>query len=112
MRHSEQLSHVLRDVVARFLVQSVEFRAGTLVTITRAAVRRNGHVATIFLSVLPEENGPSVLNDLTPHLYELQGHVNNALGRRHAPRIRLALDPLADAPGQDDRSDRPTGVSP
>mgnify|MGYP001598952865 CR=1 FL=1 len=111
MRHHEQLSHILRDVVAQFLAQSVEFRAGTLVTVTHAVVRTDGHAATIFLSVLPEEHGPSVLNDLIPHLYELQGHVNNALGRRRTPHIHLALDPLAGVSGQDDRSDRPAGVS-
>lgn len=92
-RRAEQLTHALRDIAARFLLQEVEFGRGTLVTVTRAEITGSGHSATIFLSVLPEKYGTRVLRTVTKHLYDLQGRVNTSLGRRSAPRIRLALDP-------------------
>lgn len=93
MKRSEQLAHALRDLVAQFLTTDVEFGPGTLVTVTRAEVTHDGGAATIFISALPEAYGTTALQLITSHLYELQGRVNLSLGRRHSPRLRLAIDP-------------------
>lgn len=92
-RRPDQLAHALRDLVGRFLTETIEFPAGTLVTVTRADFAAHGGRATVHLSVLPPERGPAVLALLRPHLYALQGRANTALGRRHVPRLRLALEP-------------------
>ena len=92
-RRQEQLAHALRDIVAQFLSQIVEFEHDVLVTVTRTEVTSDGRSATIFISALPETYGESALHAITPHLYDLQGRVNASLGRRSSPRIQFALDP-------------------
>lgn len=92
-RRTEQLAHALRDLVGAYLARSLEFPAGVLVTVTRASVSGNRRVATIFVSVYPPAEAPQALDALTQHLFEIQGEVNRAIGRRPAPRIRFAADP-------------------
>jgi ribosome-binding factor A len=94
-RRQEQLAHALRDIVAQFISQIVEFEHGVLVTVTRAEVASDGRLATIFISAIPETYGASALHAITPHLYDLQGQVNASLGRRNSPRIQLTLDPAS-----------------
>lgn len=112
MRRREQLVHLLRDVVARFFSETVEFKSGTFVTVTRVAMAKNGHAATLFISVLPGRQGAAALKTLTPYLYELQGHVNTVLGRRNSPRIRFALEPAGIGPASSDRAADPDTAAP
>ncbi len=92
MRRPDQLAHALRDAVATFVAEELEFPDGVLVTVTRAAVSGNKRSATLFISVYPDDRADDALTRLTARLYDLQGHVNDALGYRRAPRIRFALD--------------------
>lgn len=92
MHRAEQLAHELRDLVAVYLKEQVEFPTGALVTVTRAHVPAGKGTATVYLSVLPPELGPAVLASVRPHLYDLQGHANHSLRRHHPPRLTLALE--------------------
>ena len=97
-RRPEQLAQELRDQVGALLQQHIEFPGGTLVTVTRAEVTADGHSATAYLSVLPPERGPSVLELLQLHLYELQGTLYQRLDRHPGPKIRFALEPGSPVP--------------
>ncbi|TSC71734.1 MAG: hypothetical protein G01um101438_936 [Parcubacteria group bacterium Gr01-1014_38] len=97
-RRPEQLAQELRDQVGALLQQHIEFPEGTLVTVTRAEVTADGHSATVYLSVLPPERGPSALELLQLPLYELQGTLYKRLDRHPGPRIRFALEPSVSCP--------------
>lgn len=97
-RRPEQLAQELRDLVATVLTEQIEFPEGVFVTVTRAEVAGNRRSATVYVSVLPPEQGPRVLTFLRPRLYEIQGAVYERLDRHPGPRIRLALDPGTPSP--------------
>lgn len=92
MRRPEQLAHELRDQVGALLVERVEFPEGTIVTVSRTVVTADGRSATVVLSVLPPERGPSVLALLDAQLYDLQGALYERLDRHPGPRVRFALE--------------------
>lgn len=91
-RRPDQLSHALRDLTAAYVREHAEFPAGVFVTVTRAYIPARGNAATVYLSVLPRERGAEALALVQPHLYDLQGAINAALGRRRSPRVSLALE--------------------
>lgn len=92
-RRMEQLAHELRDIVGRALPRTVEFPEGILVTVTRATVSKNARSATIFLSVLPTEQGSHALMLIERAGYALQGTVNKTSTRHHAPHLSFQLEP-------------------
>lgn len=91
-RRPEQLAHALRDAVATFVAEELEFPDGVLVTVTRALVSGDERSATLFVSIYPDAQSDDALARLSAQLYDLQGRVNETLGHRRAPRIRFARD--------------------
>ena len=102
-RRTDQLAQEIRDDVGKFLKSEIEFPADTFVTVTRVEVSKNRRAAKVYLSSLPETSGLRALKTVRQRLYALQGAVNESLGRRHAPRLTLALDRM---PRELERLDR------
>lgn len=93
-RRVEQVENLLREVVAGILLRDFPSPAGTMVTITRAAVSPDLFHATIYISVLAQDavGEGQVLEDLTRAAGEIQFTLNRKLRMRPVPRITFALD--------------------
>lgn len=81
---------VLR-VFGQVLQTEADVPAGVLVTVTAAVATRNLRAATVWLSVLPTDQGATVLAALQAQLYHLQGAFNRRIALQPLPRLRLAL---------------------
>ena len=91
----EKVHKEIMRVFGQVLQAEADLPPDMLVTVTRAAASRNLRTSTVWLSVLPAEQGETVLTALQGQLYDLQGSFNRRVALRPLPRLRLALDPAA-----------------
>ncbi len=87
-----KLNALLRDVVAKVILEEADIDDSPLVTVVRADVSPTLEHATVWISVLPIDRGPVVLDYLKQHIYHLQQMINQELAMRPVPKIRFEID--------------------
>src|SRR5687768_11690177 len=92
MTRPEQLPEYLRVIVAMFIQREADLPPGTLVTVTRVEVSPHRRNATVWVSILPDEQTDMVLKRLREILYDLQGEVNKQVQSLPVPRIHFRVD--------------------
>lgn len=91
--HAAQVASVIHRSVQELLARGLnDPRIRGMISITQVKVTDNMSEATVYVSVLPEENGSTVLKGLRSATGHIRGHVGRALRCRRIPRIHFRLD--------------------
>lgn len=85
----QRVNQLIKKELSKILLKEVDFPQGTLVTVTRVETLSNLQEAKVFISVMPEEKNPKVLEILNKLIYELQQKLNRRLKMRPTPKIRF-----------------------
>jgi ribosome-binding factor A len=93
-RRIEQLSNLIREIVAGILVENFTPPVGALVTVIRAVISDDLQYARIFVSVLGggEDAEATALGELTRRSGAIQRRLNQKLRMRPVPKITFSID--------------------
>ena len=93
-RRVEQISILIREVIARILVEDFVPPAGAMVTVTRVVPSEDLQYAGIYISVLGggETVEGAALTTLKRETGAIQHRLNRALRMRPVPKIHFAID--------------------
>lgn len=84
-----RVNQLIRRELSQILLKEIDFPEGALVTITRVETSRDLHQSKVYLSVMPEQKAPAVLETTNKIIYFLQQKLNKRLKMRPIPRIRF-----------------------
>ena len=87
---SEKIAARISEIAAQYF--ETESNRQSLITVTRTELSPDGHRATIFLSVLPEDQSESVFSFARRSRSELREFVMKRLPIPHIPTLDVALD--------------------
>ena len=90
MFRNERLTSLIQLRSAEFF--RTEVAPGTLVTVNDVVLEQNGHLATIFISVLPETSEGSVIKILEKSTGRLKTYVHEHAQIGHLPDFQIKLD--------------------
>ena len=88
----EQLSSLIQKELGELIVRRIEFRPGSLTTISEVEVSADFRKATVWVSVIPGEAGEGALEILKKARGFLQHELDEEVRVRILPRIEFALD--------------------
>ncbi|MEX2033453.1 MAG: 30S ribosome-binding factor RbfA [Candidatus Colwellbacteria bacterium] len=88
----EQLSSLIQKKLGELIIRHIEFRPGSLATISEVEVSADFKKATVWVSVIPGEAGEEALEILKKARGFLQYHLGEEIRARVIPRIEFALD--------------------
>lgn len=91
-RRLEQMNSLLQERIGNFLLSHFETPPGVLVTITRVETAPDLRSAKVYLSVLPENNRGSILEDLRKVRPELHQSLYRDLETHSIPLVRFMID--------------------
>ncbi|OIP78076.1 MAG: ribosome-binding factor A [Candidatus Portnoybacteria bacterium CG_4_8_14_3_um_filter_44_10] len=92
MYRIEKVNSLLTEEVAKILLKELEFPRGVLVSVTHAEATPDMREAKIFISVLPFEKHPRILEILGKNIYWIQQILNKRLVMRPMPKIIFKID--------------------
>lgn len=95
-RRVDQLNSLIQQQVAEIIRRELEFPIDTLVTISKARVSDDAESAKLWVSVLPSDQGPGVLETLNRRIGDVQHLLNKRLVMKFVPKIMFTLDTQAD----------------
>lgn len=87
----QRVNALLCEQVGKVLLAELR-GGGGLLTVTRAEASPTLEHATIYISVLPEQQSRSVLAKIRQQIYFLQQDLNKRLNLRVVPKVRFELD--------------------
>lgn len=90
-----KVNELIKQQVAKIILEDVNFPAGTLVTVVGADVSVDLRYANILISVYPLEAKEEVLKTLDENIYDMQQVINKKLSMRPVPKIRFRVDESA-----------------
>ena len=90
-RRIAQLSVLLKEEVSKIVDRELEFTEGSLVTLTRMVISKDGRYATIFFSVLGAKDS-AIVAIFEKNIYPIQQMLNRAIPIRPVPQIRFLPD--------------------
>lgn len=82
-----QVNQLLKKELSKIILKEMEFPRNVLVTLTKVESIPNLQEARAYISVLPEKEGPKIIDILNKRIYHLQQILNKRLKMRPAPRI-------------------------
>lgn len=88
----EQVNKNIQRVFGAIVAAEADLPGEVLVTVTGVETTRNLYAATVWLSVLPSDQADSVMAELMPQMYHLQGLFNQAVHMKPLPRLNLKID--------------------
>ena len=89
VRDEKIISQLMR-LAAEFLVR--EAGKQSLITVTDCSLADNGQHATLYISVLPEEEAGAALNFVKRRRTELKKYIQNHLRIKRVPFLDFALE--------------------
>ena len=84
-----QVNQVIQRELSQIILREVEFHSGTLVTVTRVETSPNLKEAKFYISSIPDDQTPKILEILNKLIYQLQQGLNKRLNMKPVPRIRF-----------------------
>ncbi len=86
-----RVAGVIRDETAKLLARDYDF-GDAVVTVTDVVVEPSMAWADIFVSVIPSEKAPEVLQALSRRAGDIHHYLNRKMNIRPMPRIRFGID--------------------
>lgn len=91
-RRRQQLTEVLRRLLADFIERELEFPRGALVTVSNVHLAEDFSEARIGISVLPVQLGESCLEVIVKAAWEIQRQMGKKFTAYRVPRLSFFLD--------------------
>jgi len=91
-----KVNELIKQQVAKIMLEDVNFPFGTLVTVVAAKVSVDLRYADIIISVYPSDKKEEVLDALNEVIYSMQQVINKKLSMRPVPKIRFRVDESAE----------------
>ena len=85
----QQVNQLIQKELSRIILKEVEFPKEVLATVTRVETSSNLIESKIYISTMPAEKTPKVLQILYGQIYELQQKLNQRLQMRPIPKINF-----------------------
>ena len=92
MSRIEQINELIKQEVAKIILEEFEFDPGMMVTVMSVETSDNLEAASIWISVFPEGKIGSALEVLNKRIGEIQKILNRKLALRFVPRIQFKID--------------------
>lgn len=89
-----QVNELIRAEFAALLPREVELPNDSLVTVTRVETSRDLQSATVYLSILPQDNEQEIFAFLEKELPALQRKIAAKLSMKFTPVLRLQIDEI------------------
>ncbi len=96
----EKLASALMVAAAEFINRESNRRS--LVTVTRVDLGERGRAATVFVSVMPQEQTHAVMDFLSRQEGEFKQYLRNNMRIRSIPRVVFMADPMMGLPPETD----------
>lgn len=87
-----RINQLLRDELAAEIHRSLDLPPGVFVSVTKVKTAPDLHNATVYVSILPDNQTGSVLRILQNHIKELSTQIAPRLTLRFFPRLYIKLD--------------------
>lgn len=87
-----QVNDLIRSELAIIINREIEFPENCLVTIKSVETSADLHLAKVWLSVLPFEEGPRVITILKKNIFFLQKILDQKLVMRYVPKLCFFID--------------------
>jgi len=87
MERIQQVNQLIKKELGQILLREGDFSNNVLVTITRVATARNLIETKVYISVLPENQSPKILEILNRRIFGIQQLLNKRLKMRPIPKI-------------------------
>jgi len=87
MERVQQINQLIKKELGQILLREGDFSKNVLVTITRVDTTRNLIGAKIYVSVLPENQFPMIMETLRRRIFNIQQLLNKRLRMRPIPKI-------------------------
>lgn len=89
-KHASRTAELIAHEAAQFIVR--EAGTASLITVTRATLSRTGDRATVFVSVLPDEQAPFALSFLSRQREHFSEYLKQKTRIKPLPRVDFLLD--------------------
>jgi len=84
-----QVNELIKRELSKLILKEIEFPKDTLVTITRVQTSSNLIQTKVYVSVIPENQTPRILQILNQQIFNLQQIINKRLKMRPIPKIKF-----------------------
>jgi len=99
----DKVNSLIKKEVATLLHDFVEFKKGTLVTITKVETSIDLYYATVYISALPKSQQRIALEDLNKNIMPIQHALNKKLVMKYVPQLRFKIDEAEELQAEVDR---------
>lgn len=82
-----RVNQLIKKELSQIILREIDFPKDVLVTVTQVETSADLNIAKVFISVLPEDKTPLILENLNKQIYFLQQELNHRLKMRPIPRI-------------------------
>jgi len=82
-----QINGLLKKELSVIIAKGEGFDRNTLITITRVETTNDLSLAKVFISIMPEEKSPEIMDFLKKNIYHIQQELNNKLFIKRVPKI-------------------------
>lgn len=92
MKRVPRVNQLIKKELSQILFREVDFPENVLVTVTRVESLADLSEAQVYISVLPADQFPRVLEILNKLIYYLQQKLNRRLKMRPLPKIKFVKE--------------------
>ena len=82
-----QINGLIKKELSRVLLKGEGFDRHTLITITRVETTKDLAQAKAYISVLPSEKFPEIMDFLKKNIYYIQRELNRKISTKRVPKI-------------------------
>jgi len=90
-----QVNELIKRELGSIILKKIEFPKGVLFTITRVETSSNLVHSKIYISVIPEDQTPKVIQILNQKIFIIQQDINRRFKMRPVPKIKFTEDKKA-----------------
>lgn len=90
-----QVAELVRDQLGAIIIRELEVPSGTLITITRVTVSPDLRHATVYVSIMPDEQSRAMLGLLIRSAGHLRHELGEAIVAKAVPKLVFRLDSTA-----------------
>jgi ribosome-binding factor A len=87
-----QINELIKQELAKILLEDINFDEGTMVTVMDVNVSNNLETANVWISIFPEGKTGGTLEIIKKSIGKIQKALNRRTSMRFTPRISFRLD--------------------
>lgn len=91
-RRIEKINKLLKQEVGKAILNNLDFRKGTMVTVTQVYTSSDLSQAKVKISIIPFVNAEEILKIIKNHKGLLQKTISQKLEMKKVPKIKFDLD--------------------